>query len=49
MCEQCADRDGLSGVEFGREREIDFVAGIPDVGDGQTRSGPFDDSGDGVA
>ena len=39
----------LPGGEFGGERDVDLAAGVSRVGDGQPRSGPLDDAGDGVA
>ena len=47
--EQRADRGALPGGEFGGERDVDLLAGVSYVGDGQPRSGLFDDRGDGVA
>ena len=44
-----ADRGGLLGFELRGERDVDLMAGITDVGDGQERTGPFDDIGDRVA
>ncbi|WP_232074845.1 hypothetical protein [Phytohabitans suffuscus] len=43
------NRDTLSGVEFGHERDVDLAARVSHVCHGQARSGSLDDPGDRMA
>jgi hypothetical protein len=47
--EKGADRGPLLGGEFAGERDVDLLAGVSRVGDGEPRTCLFDDGVDGVA